>query len=286
MKDHGLMNIACYYCNKSCKNQQTHTKSCEEFKKIKLSMTEDVLRDLYINKNMSCLDIQKHFGLQSYNCIYGLFKKYNIKIRSWQDVAKLARVKSSKTNLKQYGAKHNFCKNHPSRKNWEKRLFEEEGITNVFQRESVKAQITASIVERYGVEHAGHLTTHRGKNVYSSIHRTVVKLCQDLNMGVKIEYKIKNENRYYSYDIIIDNTNKLIEVNGDYWHGNPKIYKVNDLIMKGSSVERTVGDKWGFDKKKIDYAISLGFEVLVIWEYDLNNNLEEVKESILRFVGQ
>lgn len=54
---------------------------------------------------------------------------------------------------KSCGAPHNFSKHSLSRKKWEEKLLEEEGITNVFQRESVKNKCKDSIMKRFGVDH-------------------------------------------------------------------------------------------------------------------------------------
>ena len=75
--------------------------------------------------------------------------------------------------------------------------------------------------------------------------------------------------------------NKIIEINGDYWHGNPECYLENDIILKNTNSEILVKDKWAKDKEKIDFAISNGFDILIIWEKDLKHNLEETKRRIL-----
>ena len=61
--------------------------------------------------------------------------------------------KYENTCMKHYGTKHNFDKNCLSRKEWEKRLFEEEGIINVFQRESVKEKIVETTIKRFGEDY-------------------------------------------------------------------------------------------------------------------------------------
>lgn len=93
--------------------------------------------------------------LQISSWIYKLFKEDNIetsikKANNSEAVKKLR----EETNLERYGSRHNFCKDHPSRKQWEERLLTEEGITNVFQRESVKRKAKETMLEKYGVEYA------------------------------------------------------------------------------------------------------------------------------------
>lgn len=88
------------------------------------------------------------------NSYFKLFKEDNIETSiKRSNNSKQVKNKRKQTNLEKYGFEHNFCKDHPSRKAWEKRLLEEEGITNVFQRESVKAKAMETMIEKYGVMH-------------------------------------------------------------------------------------------------------------------------------------
>jgi len=55
--------------------------------------------------------------------------------------------------IKSCGASHNFSRKSISRKKWEQKLLEEEGITNVFQREEVKNKSKKTLKKLYGVTH-------------------------------------------------------------------------------------------------------------------------------------
>jgi len=57
-----------------------------------------------------------------------------------------------KTWINSCGTKHNFYRESKSRKKWENKLFINEGIKNVFQREEVKKKIKSTILEKYGVD--------------------------------------------------------------------------------------------------------------------------------------
>lgn len=281
------MSFNCRYCNGKLKTRQSlgqHSRKCIPYQKILSSITKEKLIDLYVNQNMSCIDIQEYFGLHTYSQIYKKMKEYGIPRRNLSDACSMADAKRRKTNLKRYGSDHNFNKDHQSRKKWEKRLQDEEGITNVFQREDVKQKSRDTFLRRYGFESPAELQMSRGKNTYSSVHREVVEFLGENGVDVVIEYKVpKDKCGYYSYDIQLVDTNKIIEVYGDYWHGNPEIYNDNDLILKGSSREMKVKDKHRCDKKKNDFAIKLGYSVLVVWENDLKNNRNETNELILNY---
>jgi len=252
------------------------------YRALLTTITKEKLEELYINKQMSAIDIQKYFNLGSFTQIYKKLKEFNIPI-SCSESYKKSKKKRDTTHIKMYGCKHNFCKDSPSRKDWEKRLLDEEGITNVFQRKEVIEQIGKTMVEKYKHESPQRVHTCRGKNMYSSIHKQVVGILNENNIDCKIEYKIsKKKSGYYSYDIIVG-SDKLIEVYGDYWHGNPKLYTEDNIILKGSSREMTVKEKRKFDSKKTRFAKSNGFKIMIVWENDIKNNYEKTVKKILSY---
>lgn len=71
--------------------------------------------------------------------------------------------------------------------------------------------------------------------------------------------------RYYC-DFYLPDYNLIIEVDGDYWHANPKKYSAEDEIggkkMKAQQI-------WEVDQKKSDSIISQGFNLMRIWSSDL-----------------
>lgn len=216
---------------------------------------------------------------------YKLFKEFGVDV-SAKNAAnnKMVKDKRYATSISKHGVHHNFCKNHPSRKNWEKRLLEDEGITNVFQRDDVKLKSLDTFIRKYGKERWLYSITARGNGVISKINKIVFDILLEENMHFDIEFKIKKDKpgSYYSYDILLNN-NKIIEVNGDYWHGNPVLYRPTDILLKGSSAEMFVFEKWHQDYNKIKFAESNGYSVMVIWEYDLKNNFIETKNKILEY---
>jgi len=80
-----------------------------------------------------------------------------------------------------------------------------------------------------------------------------------------------------SYDFLIEDSNVLIEVNGDYWHANPSLYKKDDEInYPGLKIIRAE-DVWKRDLDKRNNAIEFGYVVLYLWEKDIYENLRNQK---------
>ena len=81
-----------------------------------------------------------------------------------------------------------------------------------------------------------------------------------------MEYKIKAEglNRFYDFKI----KNIILELNGDYYHANPKKYNADDDIII-HHVKYKVKDIWEYDLRKKIIAENNGFKVVYLWECDI-----------------
>jgi len=85
----------------------------------------------------------------------------------------------------------------------------------------------------------------------------------------------------YIVDII--SGNKIIEVNGDFWHANPEMYKADEIINE-HLLPIKAKDKWKSDKLRKEYLISKGYDVIEIWENDWLNNKDEQINRINNFL--
>lgn len=70
---------------------------------------------------------------------------------------------------------------------------------------------------------------------------------------------------YWIWDFKIGNY--FIECDGDYWHGNPKFYKIFNSIQR-KNINR--------DKRKNTYIKNKGFLLIRFWEDDIKNNWNKV----------
>lgn len=60
------------------------------------------------------------------------------------------------------------------------------------------------------------------------------------------------------------------------------MYREDDLILRGSSKEILVNNRWIKDKLKQTEALNRGFVLFVLWEDEWKYNLE-IKEKLLLF---
>jgi len=85
----------------------------------------------------------------------------------------------------------------------------------------------------------------------------------------------------FAYDVFVPRFNLIIEVNGTYWHADPRVYNADDLIQFPYGQVKA-SEKWSKDEIKLAYARSIGYNVCVLWEADLKKEgyLDEFIKSI------
>ena len=77
----------------------------------------------------------------------------------------------------------------------------------------------------------------------------------------------------YNVDFIDKQTNQIIEVYGDYWHCNPKIYN-DDYYHPYYKI--TAKERRKLDETRINYLTSLGYDVKIVWESELDKFIENL----------
>ena len=83
----------------------------------------------------------------------------------------------------------------------------------------------------------------------------------------------------YFYDFVYKN--KIIEINGDFWHMNSNKFKADDY---NDMMHKTAKEIWDENKNKLNLAKSSGYDVLVVWESDIRKNENHVLDEIKKFL--
>ena len=89
------------------------------------------------------------------------------------------------------------------------------------------------------------------------------------------EYKIPGTK--YKVDGYCAETNTIYEFHGDYWHGNPDIFDSNYINV---IAEETMGNLYEKTIKRDQHIRELGYNLIVIWEYDFYNQQRENNVNI------
>jgi very-short-patch-repair endonuclease len=110
--------------------------------------------------------------------------------------------------------------------------------------------------------------------IISSVELKVINWIKDAGFEVDTQYALGN----FLYDGHIKNTNILIEVNGDYWHCNPKIYKNGPINnMQKSHIKR--------DFAKKAFSSREGYYQITLWENDIKKTPNEIKDWMLKKIN-
>lgn len=93
------------------------------------------------------------------------------------------------------------------------------------------------------------------------------------------EYSLYDENgKIKFYDFRYKNI--IIEFNGDYWHGNPTIYKENDIVHSSIMAKQL----WEQDQYKKELAEKHNFNILYVWENEYENDKITTIKNILEYI--
>lgn len=115
----------------------------------------------------------------------------------------------------------------------------------------------------------------------STMSKTMTKPEREMNQILKelnIEFEPQKVVGYKIYDFYVPKANLLIEVDGDYFHANPELYTEADL---NSIQKRNLKN----DAFKDTLANGRGYNLVRVWESDLANKYEEVKNNIKNLIG-
>jgi len=93
-------------------------------------------------------------------------------------------------------------------------------------------------------------------------------------LGIIIERQVTISSHRYAYDGRIKGTNILLEVNGTFFHADPREYAITDELAFPDKQIHTAEYIWKRDAAKIEAAQNLNFEVQVFWEKDIRECLE------------
>ncbi len=104
----------------------------------------------------------------------------------------------------------------------------------------------------------------------NKLEKKVGEYLTELGIDYTFQFFINEDGVCKSYDFKINNTNLILEVHGDYWHGgngvNTHVFNVDDTIQN--------------DKLKTEIANRRGYEVVVVWESEIKDDIDIIRKRI------
>jgi very-short-patch-repair endonuclease len=112
-------------------------------------------------------------------------------------------------------------------------------------------------------------------NKKTDIEKMFEIILEELEIPYQYKFRIYDKEKvnfwFREYDFLILNTNVLIEVDGDYWHGNENIFEELSDFQKSVQIN---------DKIKENFANTKGYEIIRFWGSDVKKNNDKVKNRI------
>lgn len=110
----------------------------------------------------------------------------------------------------------------------------------------------------------------------TSPHKKIYQLLVDHGIECENEYLCK----YHSIDIYVEQYNLMIEIMGDYWHGNPFKYSYDNLNKQQLKDIKQDKSKHTYVKRYCNN------EILYLWESDINSSIDLCWSLILLFINK
>lgn len=284
-----------YRCNK---NTKILTKERIKYEFLSFNFHDiskkNILFDEYVIKLKSLPDIRKDYNL-SYKNILFLLDYHNIKKRTMKSSSKqISSKKYKKTCLSKYGVDNvSKIQSIKNKKNIKKLDFNKNveiffNLRDMFisknlnfnsididQKAKKDFKSIYNICFSYWINLSDEQKDYLLDKIYSQIESKITNCLDKLNITYTKRFLIGRK----FFDIKIKDI--LIDVNSDFWHANPSIYKEDDTL-KFPLKPMKVKTIWNRDLSKKKLAESCGYKIFYIWENDIKDmNDDDVIKYLL-----
>ena len=197
--------------------------------------------------------------LGSANIQYWLNKGFDEK-ESKKMVSKRQQTFSLKTCIEKYGSEEGLVKFNERQVKWQKTLYKNGKLKSGYSE--VSQELFYKLIENVEIDETNYfLFAKKGG-----------------------EFILNDDNGFYRYDFTDLKNKRIIEYNGDDYHGNPNKYNANDFPNPFRK-DLTAKYIWDKDKQKTLIANNKGFKVFVVWDSEYKKNKEEIINKCKKFLN-
>lgn len=261
------------------------------------------------------LNKQENTNLFNNYTIMDAIKYSGYKLRSIKESTNLksTRQKTEATNIERFGAINPLSRGTKAFEKRNNTVKEKYGVDNVFQVKEVKKKIVESTFEHFGCYSqaapevhektkktmqdkfgcwsyhqdfalAKNLEVQKGNhNWISKPDLKVQEFLKENNINFEIEktfVNMKNSTRKWAIvDILVGNI--AFEIQGTYWHADPKVYIDSDIVHHNLTAKNI----WDRDQERKEFLESFGLKVIYLWQNDILYNFEKISHIILNEVN-
>lgn len=111
------------------------------------------------------------------------------------------------------------------------------------------------------------------------------KFIKDYDTTLDKEFGFINKalRQYVCFDFVVPNLKKCIEFNGDVYHANQKLFKESDTPNYGKP-NMTSTEIWEYDRIKNQSIKDKGYDLLIVWEHDYNEDKDKELNRCIEFL--
>ena len=263
---------------------------------------------------MSCKWCGKEFyktprqGQENYFCSHECSTKYHAKERTKDLVIVNCQYCGKEFERKEYNTGKIYCSEECSKNGFREKM---SGENNSLYKERIKVEcdwcgeIFGELESSYNLSEK-HFCGNDCRNTYHAkvtqqsdeyklkarensvrnlenglIPQTKTKpqlIINQLLNNLKIKYDNEYNCKYYAIDNYLIDYNLMIEVSGTFWHCDNREYKEINYLIQANNIKN--------DKSKNTYIHKYyNVDILYLWEYDIENNLELCKQLILEYIN-
>lgn len=241
-------------------------------------LTKNLLYEEYFFNKKSLPDIYEKYEID-FKSVCFLLDYYDLSIRSISESTKLSTNKKIKTCIDKYGVEW-YSQTDIAKKSKKETFNKKYGSDNIWKSDYFKQNLDKYFFKKYGLNRSDFfkkkwislsdddksriIKEWYSKCTYSSgLEKRIKSILDDIGITYLSNSIINNK----SFDIVVDN--KIIEIQGDFWHANPSKYKQDDILnFPGKKV--IAKDLWKKDEDKKIMIENLGYKIFYLWESDIN----------------
>ena len=109
--------------------------------------------------------------------------------------------------------------------------------------------------------------------------QAVQDLLDEMNIAYEIEKSLKFKNTWKHFDINLIDYPILIEVDGNYWHGNKETMRTGKPnFMQLKNKQNDMIKNW--------VAKTAGYKLIRIWEKEIEDDYEGIKNKITAIIAE
>lgn len=107
---------------------------------------------------------------------------------------------------------------------------------------------------------------------------SIEKFIEDLLNQLGVKFKKQKAIRFYNVDFFLPDYNLVLQINGEYWHCDPRVYPQPKNNIQKKNIEK--------DKEAKKAIIDGGYKLLEIWEGDIKRSPDVVMEKLKKIISE